>query len=188
MDDCLRFPRHPTPLRDGHRTGRIAGRVTLALAAALVVVGSIAVLSVVGLPLIFVLAAGSLARVYQRQHRRRPGIPESAASARRVWSGQFAGGPPATVPSPFESPAFWDLTTQESPRPVGAVSSQPALPAWDPLGAAPFAWDLPEPPPIRPVQRAMRVTLRRVTTTAVTLATAAILASDLVGWRHVGIG
>ena len=34
---------------------------------------------------------------------------------------------------------------------VGAGSAdQPAPPAWDPLGAAPFAWDLPEPAPAPP--------------------------------------
>ncbi len=34
---------------------------------------------------------------------------------------------------------------------VGAGSAdQPAPPAWDPLGAAPFAWDLPEPSPVPP--------------------------------------
>jgi hypothetical protein len=31
-----------------------------------------------------------------------------------------------------------------------AASDRPAPPAWDPLGAAPFAWDLPEPAPVPP--------------------------------------
>ena len=70
MDDCLRFPRYPTPPGDSDRTGRIAGRVTVGILAALVVIGSIGVLSGAGLLAIAVLAAGSLARVYQEQRRR----------------------------------------------------------------------------------------------------------------------
>ena len=61
MDDCLRFPRYPTAPEDSDRAERIAGRVTLGVLAALVVVGSIGVPSVVGLLAIAVLAAGSLA-------------------------------------------------------------------------------------------------------------------------------
>ncbi|MGH3994838.1 MAG: PspC domain-containing protein, partial [Pseudonocardiaceae bacterium] len=33
-----------------------------------------------------------------------------------------------------------------------ATTDRPAPPAWDPLGAAPFAWDLPEPAPAPPPQ------------------------------------
>jgi phage shock protein PspC (stress-responsive transcriptional regulator) len=50
-------------------------------------------------------------------------------------------------------------------------ASQPAPPAWDPLGAAPFAWDLPEPgpaaapPPPRP---------RRMPVTSVTIGLALV--------------
>ncbi|MFN2495785.1 MAG: PspC domain-containing protein [Pseudonocardiaceae bacterium] len=33
---------------------------------------------------------------------------------------------------------------------TGAGSDRPVPPAWDPLGAAPFAWDLPEPAPVPP--------------------------------------
>jgi hypothetical protein len=48
----------------------------------------------------------------------------------------------------------------ETPAAAGA----PSPPAWDPLGAAPFAWDLPEPgptpaPPPRPRSRVTPVTL-----------------------------
>ncbi|MGH3567542.1 MAG: PspC domain-containing protein [Pseudonocardia sp.] len=64
------------------------------------------------------------------------------------------------------------------PAPV-AASTDPAPvqpPAWDPLGAAPFAWDLPEPgpPPTPPARR------RRPPVTSVTLALA-LLAGGVTG-------
>lgn len=48
--------------------------------------------------------------------------------------------PPGRAPSP--------------PRPVSAhpaIIGGPTPPSWDPLGVAPLAWDLPEPPPARTV-------------------------------------
>jgi len=133
-------------------------------------------------------AAGSLARIYQEQRRRRLRIPGSA-NGQRARSGHLAGNsPPATVSSPFESPAFWELTGQEAPRTVDAMPPWPTPPAWDPLGVAPFAWDLPEPRPLPPVRRPKRATFYRLLASAVLLATAALLASDLVGWWHVWIG
>ena len=79
--------------------------------------------------------------------------------------------------SPFEQPAFWDQPSAgdrvDGPSPAAAAERvdmtkpQPAAgttppvadmasptearttpPAWDPLGVAPFAWDLPEPTPL----------------------------------------
>jgi phage shock protein PspC (stress-responsive transcriptional regulator) len=66
--------------------------------------------------------------------------------------------------------AAMDAPTEAVPAPPDAAGQPPAAgepPAWDPLGAAPFAWDLPEPsaaaePPAR----------RRPPVTAVTLALA----------------
>lgn len=54
-----------------------------------------------------------------------------------------------------------------APPPAAQAAADPAAPAppaWDPLGAAPFAWDLPEPgpapaPPPRPRSRVTPVTL-----------------------------
>jgi phage shock protein PspC (stress-responsive transcriptional regulator) len=49
---------------------------------------------------------------------------------------------------------------------IGAGSTdQPAPPAWDPLGAAPFAWDLPEPspPPDAPQARGHRFKITPIT-------------------------
>jgi phage shock protein PspC (stress-responsive transcriptional regulator) len=45
----------------------------------------------------------------------------------------------------------------EDARPEDAVPTTHAEPpAWDPLGAAPFAWDLPEPTPVQPEQPPFR--------------------------------
>lgn len=54
-----------------------------------------------------------------------PGSPPPAAA-------RCAGTPPAGTPSP-------------APNTTANAAEQPAPPAWDPLGVAPFAWDLPEP-------------------------------------------
>jgi phage shock protein PspC (stress-responsive transcriptional regulator) len=78
------------------------------------------------------------------------------------------------------------------PRPVGPVADAPTAatpgpslvkedvpaptpPAWDPLGAAPFAWDLPEPGPAQPPARPERP--RRFPVTAVTLGLALLAGS-----------
>ncbi|GAA1243614.1 PspC domain-containing protein [Pseudonocardia aurantiaca] len=62
-----------------------------------------------------------------------PGAPSAAATS----TGTAAGSDPLTVPTSTATP-----------------------PAWDPLGAAPFAWDLPEPsaPPPPPPPRKLPVT------------------------------
>ncbi|MCU1611048.1 MAG: PspC family transcriptional regulator [Pseudonocardiales bacterium] len=51
---------------------------------------------------------------------------------------------PPTAPAATE-PATSGTTTSAAPPATGTATDQPAPPAWDPLGAAPFAWDLPEP-------------------------------------------
>lgn len=75
------------------------------------------------------------------------------------------------APVPTQTPASTDpgagatgtaSTAEHGPDPQGepgrtATTDRPAPPAWDPLGAAPFAWDLPEPaaappPPPSPVR------------------------------------
>ena len=67
-----------------------------------------------------------------------PAIPEAPSTA--------AGAPAASHAAGAEQPT--EVIASSSP------------PAWDPLGAAPFAWDLPEPPPppAEPPQRRPPVT------------------------------
>ncbi len=94
--------------------------------------------------------------------------------ARQPWSGPGStGAKPGDQQSPFEQPAFWDETgTANQPtgrqrdqqrvnlRKDAPSADQPAQanqpPAWDPLGVAPFAWDLPEPSPVAPPPPATR--------------------------------
>ncbi|HET9117464.1 MAG TPA: PspC domain-containing protein, partial [Pseudonocardiaceae bacterium] len=58
----------------------------------------------------------------------------------RAALGEIPGSPPPAAPSSSHSPETAQADDPERPAP----------PAWDPLGAAPFAWDLPEPsePPV----------------------------------------
>ncbi|MBM9475924.1 PspC domain-containing protein [Nakamurella flavida] len=69
-------------------------------------------------------------------------------TARQPWATEQPAprGPDTTGPgsprSPFTDPPLWDQADTTRPD-----DGPPAPPAWDPLGAAPFAWDLPEPGP-----------------------------------------
>jgi len=65
---------------------------------------------------------------------------------------------------------------KETARPAAA---EPTPPAWDPLGAAPFAWDLPEPSPAPPPAPPARP--RRLPVTAVTLGLALIAGAATAG-------
>ncbi|MFY9809137.1 MAG: PspC domain-containing protein [Pseudonocardiaceae bacterium] len=79
-----------------------------------------------------VVALGALVLL----HRSRAALGEIPGSERRSPpSGPATPATPATT-TPATTPAT--TTTVEG-------TDQPAPPAWDPLGAAPFAWDLPEP-------------------------------------------
>lgn len=93
------------------------------------------------------------------------------------WVGPIRSGPTADRygTSPFEQPPFWERPAHESAvnppappdsagqpvnltkpgqehlddaAPLDAPAPRSTPPAWDPLGVAPFAWDLPEPTPL----------------------------------------
>jgi phage shock protein PspC (stress-responsive transcriptional regulator) len=128
--------------------------------------------------------------------------------ARQPWSGTgpSTGGTStgdATTgtepPSPFEKPAFWDedsagrtpgqsrvnLSKDVPAQP--AAAAEPTPPAWDPLGVAPFAWDLPEPspaPPPPPVPQSRGV-VGRVTMGAVLLVGGLATVGVFAGWWHL---
>ena len=112
-------------------------------------------------------------------------------------------------PSPFPQPPFWesrtdtgtdrtgtpvDLTKQPAAEEPGADSftawpgpdGEPRTtpPAWDPLGAAPFAWDLPEPTPLpdRSVQPRCRTVLPQVAMGATLLVGALLAGGVFAGW------
>ncbi len=109
--------------------------------------------------------------------------------------------------SPFEKPAFWEQPSPGSrvdgPPPAGGVNmtkspapDDPGIPgdevprttppAWDPLGVAPFAWDLPEPtplaPPSAPAARAGAGVIGRVALGATLLAGGLGAVGVLAGW------
>jgi phage shock protein PspC (stress-responsive transcriptional regulator) len=61
--------------------------------------------------------------------------------------------PPTPVTMPMATPSTPSTESTESVQDVVAPEPAPepepaGPPAWDPLGAAPFAWDLPEPTPV----------------------------------------
>ncbi len=73
-------------------------------------------------------------------------------------------------------------TTLAEPPPVPTV---PGAPAWDPLGAAPFAWDLPEPTPVPtprpPMKRPPRSRIGLATLGVVSL----VIAGSAIAWSFV---
>ncbi len=72
-----------------------------------------------------------------------------------------AGGPEATqATSAVEGVSLVKGVSKESPPPP---PDDPKPPSWDPLGAAPFAWDLPEPSMPTPAPRRRRPPVTLVT-------------------------
>ena len=128
--------------------------------------------------------------------------------ARQPWSGlsqsaqsQSQSARRSGPASPFDQPAFWDEDTSaqragtsgNGPGRVNLNKDAPAAPAepaeqtppaWDPLGVAPFAWDLPEPTPIPPAPpaRQARSVVGRVTMGAVLLIGGLAAVGNVAGW------
>lgn len=124
--------------------------------------------------------------------------------ARQPWSGT-PGGQQQTqqaAPSPFEQPAFWDeqqpaaadpnrVNLRKDTGPQGSTTPEappayhePTPPSWDPLGVAPFAWDLPEPaaPPPPPAPRRGRGVIGRITLGMVLLVSGLATVGSIQGW------
>jgi phage shock protein PspC (stress-responsive transcriptional regulator) len=119
--------------------------------------------------------------------------------ARQPWSGASPDQQQAQqqAPSPFEQPAFWDEqnpsgadpskinlrkdTGGQPPQPQEPTPATP--PSWDPLGVAPFAWDLPEPAaaPAPPAPRDRNV-IGRITLAMVLLVGGLAAVGSLQGW------
>ena len=124
--------------------------------------------------------------------------------ARQPWSGT-PNAESSSAPSAFDKPAFWDENrgtdggnrpatgvsmTKDAATSTGAPAQQaqnPQPPAWDPLGVAPFAWDLPEPTPLAPPAPAprQRSVVGRVTMGAVLLVGGLATAGVFAGWWHL---
>ncbi len=115
----------------------------------------------VSVVLSFALMLGGLWLLYQRQ----PVPPELPASVAQAAPGYpvttFQTAQANAYPPPAYSP-YTRLPDHYEPESAPAGSStdaatdagttSPTPPAWDPLGVAPFAWDLPNPP-ARPNRR-----------------------------------
>lgn len=95
-----------------------------------------------------------------------PPVPGTAPPAGQPTDADpSAAASAATTPgvTTSEVSAGGDQTTVATPRPTDQVPEPPTPPAWDPLGVAPFAWDLPAPgtkhkPPRRQPRRRSPVT------------------------------
>ncbi|MFC5286148.1 PspC domain-containing protein [Actinokineospora guangxiensis] len=108
------------------------------------------------------------------------GAPSSSAAAPSTP----AGGSPTSASSGSEAP-------MNSHHAVD-VEQPPTPPAWDPLGAAPFAWDLPEPARHEPEPDAPAVVRKRSKAGLVTVGVALLAVGGLVlagpvlgGWVSV---
>jgi phage shock protein PspC (stress-responsive transcriptional regulator) len=108
--------------------------------------------------------------------------------AKQPWSGTGENErKSSTADSPFEKPAFWD---EEGAAPRvnlskdSGIPAEPTPPAWDPLGVAPFAWDLPDPAPAPPAPPAprQRSMVGRVTMGVVLLVAGLATAGIFAGW------
>jgi len=83
------------------------------------------------------------------------------------------------VRSPFDTVAFWDEEPQNPAEPAPLTP-----PVWDPLGVAPLAWDLPDPPPFQPPRqpRRLHTGAAKLITVAALLAALLVTAGDFAGW------
>lgn len=93
-----------------------------------------------------VVAAGALVLL----HRSRAGlgeVPGPPAAAEGAPGGAPDTNPPGTNTPGMNAPG---MNAPPGTNIGAGGGDQPAPPAWDPLGAAPFAWDLPEPSPAPP--------------------------------------
>ncbi|MDT7636786.1 MAG: hypothetical protein QOC83_1074 [Pseudonocardiales bacterium] len=88
------------------------------------------------------------------QSRSERGLTAGATTSSQVGEAAVAADPAGLVPGAGSPGAVGSTSTAVHPAPVASSGSradvppgaeQPKPPAWDPLGAAPFAWDLPEP-------------------------------------------
>jgi phage shock protein PspC (stress-responsive transcriptional regulator) len=118
------------------------------------------------------------------QSRSERGLTAGATTSGQVGDAAEAADPVGLVPGAAASSVVPAGATSATANPAGTTSAsgvsaaaqQPKPPAWDPLGAAPFAWDLPEPGSA-PAQLPAR---RRSVLTAATIGLA-LLAGGVTG-------
>lgn len=159
------------------------------------------------------LMIGGLWLLYQRQPVPPP-LPGGSSAPGMVTGypgttyppGQFTVGPQAVyspytklpdsyVPSETPTPAPPEASPADPSTvaaPATSTAPQPQPPTWDPLGVAPFAWDLPEPATTPSLPAAPRSPRSRLTTTVLGLALIAVAAASALavvsgsGWLTPG--
>jgi hypothetical protein len=110
--------------------------------------------------------------------------------AKQPWSGTGESERKSSDPaSPFDQPPFWDEDGAATKVNLSKDArtdepARPTPPAWDPLGVAPFAWDLPEPSPVPPPPPAARKRsmVGRVTMGAVLVVGGLATVGVFAGW------
>lgn len=164
--------------------GRASGSKLTAIALAVVVLVSAPTLGGSGQTLFvgagFLMTAAMLAGWYGL-YRRAPEPPAGWAEVSAVRPSPSAGRhKPGGATFGAGSHAGWSQEPGSGPH---APFGPPAPPSWDPLGAAPFAWDLPDPgsaPASEPGPK------RRSRLTKVTLGLALIAAAVATGLATLG--
>ncbi|WP_253659450.1 PspC domain-containing protein [Williamsia maris] len=106
----------------------------------------------------------------------------------KAWADNVTAATASGVSTP-DAPGVGDAPTVPTERvdlekPIEAPPGPPTPPAWDPLGAAPFAWDLPEPS-VAPAPAPMR---RRSALTPITLGVALLAAAGAATAAFAGVG
>ncbi len=93
-----------------------------------------------------------------------------------------ATAPPATAPTATAPIGAEPTVTDQATTPLPPIPDEPVPPAWDPLGAARFAWDLPEPTtPDAPAERDRRSPLTLIVVGLAVIAAAAGSAAHYAG-------
>lgn len=111
-----------------------------------------------------------------------PAAPQAPqATSASETDGAAPSGPEASAPS---EPLNLRKETGPAPQAETQTTEQIHPPRWDPLGAAPFAWDLPEPAaPSAPVP----LPTPRSRVTAVTLGAALLVAAGIATVNLIGL-
>lgn len=134
----------------GRGRSSVSSGLTVVLGLALIAMGGIVFGNHAFGVLTLALAAGGLYLL----HRSRAALGPAPAATTGTGTGTPAGTEPGNAEPPESAPpgsappgSGAAPGTTSAPGPAG---EQRTPPAWDPLSAAPFAWDLPEPTPIPP--------------------------------------
>lgn len=104
--------------------------------------------------------------------------------------------PPPPMPAPPQVPVTAPVQNTQEVEDMASPVTDPEPPrdqppAWDPLGAAPFAWDLPDPKPVptdpEPVRPRRRAKVGGITLgAALVVGGACVLAAPYAPWLSVG--